>query len=199
MDETVLLGRDQQLHTVPQATWEQHLHQVPQHSQTRLSFMTDDHHRVRYWVVRELVARLAHVRLPAAVTREAVSADGVPCEQLTPKDGPADRVLLYLHGGGFVYGLTPPHLEMVAYLQCSPTVPYYCARLKHDCADKGVCDPDRALALGHDHRQVDLIRRRQTHNMESGFVGYRQARVRIGHGYLDSPRGAKGPGGDKGL
>ena len=27
-----------------------------------------------------------------------------------------DHVLLYLHGGGFVYGLTPQHLEMVAYL-----------------------------------------------------------------------------------
>jgi monoterpene epsilon-lactone hydrolase len=77
---------------------------------------------VSRWLLRQGMAR---VRLPAAVTREAVSADGgrtdepavgVPCEWLTPQDSRADQVLLYLHGGGFVYGLTPPHLEMVAYL-----------------------------------------------------------------------------------
>ena len=65
------------------------------------------------WLLRQGMAR---VRLAAAVTREAVSADGVSCERLTPKNSPADQVLLYLHGGGFVYGLTPLHLEMVAYL-----------------------------------------------------------------------------------
>ncbi|MBI5962839.1 MAG: alpha/beta hydrolase fold domain-containing protein [Chloroflexi bacterium] len=27
-----------------------------------------------------------------------------------------DQVLLYLHGGGFVFGLIPPHLQMGAYL-----------------------------------------------------------------------------------
>jgi acetyl esterase/lipase len=87
---------------------------------------------------------MARVRLPATVTREAVSVDdaplqaiagsaaaaraegggtddppagqGVPCEWLTPQNSPPDQVLLYLHGGGFVYGLTPQHLEMVAYL-----------------------------------------------------------------------------------
>ncbi len=68
---------------------------------------------VSRWLIRQGLAR---VRLAAAVAREAVSADGVPCEQLTPQNSPAGRVLLYLHGGGFVYGLTPPHLEMVAYL-----------------------------------------------------------------------------------
>lgn len=59
---------------------------------------------------------LAQVRLPAGVRRESVSADGVACEWVIPQDSPADQVLLYLHGGGFVYGLSPLHVEMLAYL-----------------------------------------------------------------------------------
>lgn len=59
---------------------------------------------------------LSRARLAEGVTRQAVMADGVPCEWLIPENSPPDQALLYLHGGGFVYGLTPPHLEMVAYL-----------------------------------------------------------------------------------
>jgi monoterpene epsilon-lactone hydrolase len=40
----------------------------------------------------------------------------VPCEWLIPHNSRLDRVVLYLHGGGFVFGLTPPHLSMGAYL-----------------------------------------------------------------------------------
>jgi hypothetical protein len=57
MEEKILLGRDQLILEIPQATWKQHLTQVPQHSQARLSFMTDAHHQVRYFVVREMVIR----------------------------------------------------------------------------------------------------------------------------------------------
>jgi monoterpene epsilon-lactone hydrolase len=59
---------------------------------------------------------MARARLGADVSREAISADGVPCEWIIPQDSLTDRVLLYLHGGGFVYGLTPPHLQMGAHL-----------------------------------------------------------------------------------
>lgn len=59
---------------------------------------------------------LKSVRLPPGVRREALIADGVACEWLIPDNSPSDRVLLYLHGGGFVFGLTAPHVEMVAYL-----------------------------------------------------------------------------------
>lgn len=59
---------------------------------------------------------LARVRLPTEVTRESVSADGVPCEWIIPQEGQTELVLLYLHGGGFVYELTPPHMTMLAYL-----------------------------------------------------------------------------------
>ena len=57
MSETVLLGRGRQILEIPRTTWEEHLAQVPQHSQARLSFMSEAHHQVRYFVVRELASR----------------------------------------------------------------------------------------------------------------------------------------------
>ena len=54
MSETVLLGQGRQITKLPRKTWEGHLSQVPQHSETRLVFMSEEHHRVRYFVVREL-------------------------------------------------------------------------------------------------------------------------------------------------
>ena len=57
MDSTILLGQDKQILEVSETMWKQHLSQVPQHSQTRLSFMTDTHHKIRYFVVKELAKR----------------------------------------------------------------------------------------------------------------------------------------------
>ncbi|MFN2224014.1 MAG: hypothetical protein ACK2UH_15775 [Candidatus Promineifilaceae bacterium] len=54
MSESVLLGRGKKLVPVPRAMWESHLADVPEHGRTRLAFMTEEHHRVRYFVVREL-------------------------------------------------------------------------------------------------------------------------------------------------
>ncbi len=54
MDETVLLGRGRQMIEIPQEKWEEHLLQVPHHRQTRLGFMSEEHHLVRYFAVREL-------------------------------------------------------------------------------------------------------------------------------------------------
>ena len=68
---------------------------------------------VAHWLLKQGIAR---VRLDADVIREAVTADGVPCEWIIPQNSPTDQVLLYLHGGGFVFGLTPPHLQMGACL-----------------------------------------------------------------------------------
>jgi epsilon-lactone hydrolase len=65
---------------------------------------------------RLLAQSLRRLRLNPGVTRKAVSANGVSCEWLIPQNSPADRVLLYLHGGGFVFGQTPLHLQMGAYL-----------------------------------------------------------------------------------
>ena len=75
-------------------------------------------------VSRWLIKRgLASVQLDDTVTCEAVSADGVPCEWIIPKTSSTDQVLLYLHGGGFVLGLTPPHLHMVTHLAKKMGIP----------------------------------------------------------------------------
>ena len=54
MSETVLLGRGRQVVELPRQTWEQHLAEAPQHGQARLRFMSEAHHQVRTFVVREL-------------------------------------------------------------------------------------------------------------------------------------------------
>jgi acetyl esterase/lipase len=63
-----------------------------------------------------LKSGLARTRLPADIMHQSLSADGVPCQWVIPQNSPPERVLLYLHGGGFVFGLTPPHLHMAARL-----------------------------------------------------------------------------------
>ena len=54
MEEKILLGQGQKVIVIAEATWKSHLAQVPQHSQSRLSFMTEAHHQIRYFVVKEL-------------------------------------------------------------------------------------------------------------------------------------------------
>jgi epsilon-lactone hydrolase len=65
------------------------------------------------WLLKQ---SMTHVQIGADVAQEAVSANGVPCDWIVPKDCLPDQVLLYLHGGGFVLGQTPLHLQMGAYL-----------------------------------------------------------------------------------
>lgn len=65
------------------------------------------------WVIEKSAAR---TKLADGVKRETVSADGVLCEWLKPENSSSDKVLLYLHGGGFIYGVTSLHLEMLASL-----------------------------------------------------------------------------------
>lgn len=57
MKETVLLGRDQKIFEIPEATWKQHLTQIPLHSQSRLNFMTEAHHQIRNFIVKEMANR----------------------------------------------------------------------------------------------------------------------------------------------
>ncbi|MEE9271311.1 MAG: hypothetical protein V3V49_13745 [Candidatus Krumholzibacteria bacterium] len=54
MDDSVLVGRGQDIRTISRQTWEGHLSKVPEHGRTRLSFMSDEHHLIRNFVVREL-------------------------------------------------------------------------------------------------------------------------------------------------
>jgi hypothetical protein len=55
MEEKIILVRNQELQEIPQATWKQHLAQLPQHSKERLNFMTEAHHQIRNFVVKELM------------------------------------------------------------------------------------------------------------------------------------------------
>jgi hypothetical protein len=54
MNEFVLMGRGDRIQSLPRAQWEGHLARVPQHAGSRLAFMSEAHHQVRYFAVREL-------------------------------------------------------------------------------------------------------------------------------------------------
>lgn len=47
------------------------------------------------------------------IAQRFITADGVACEWLIPLDSADERVLVYLHGGGFVFGWTDMHRRMV--------------------------------------------------------------------------------------
>jgi hypothetical protein len=54
MKDTILIGRREKIHEISAENLRKHLAGAQQHMQARLSFMTDDHHRVRNFAVREL-------------------------------------------------------------------------------------------------------------------------------------------------
>ena len=54
MGETILIGRGRQITSIPRAVWEAHLTEIPKHAGEKLAFMSEEHHRVRYFAVEEL-------------------------------------------------------------------------------------------------------------------------------------------------
>src|SRR5690242_874968 len=54
MKDSILVGRGEAITEIPAEKWRQHLSQAGQHSAATLNFMTDNHRRVRNFVVREL-------------------------------------------------------------------------------------------------------------------------------------------------
>jgi len=54
LTETILLGRGTEITTMPTSHWKAELSKVPERMKTRLSFMTRQHHQIRYFVVRNL-------------------------------------------------------------------------------------------------------------------------------------------------
>ncbi len=54
MSETISAGQGRQITKIPREEWEQGLSKIPQHSETELSFMSEEHHLVRNFAVREL-------------------------------------------------------------------------------------------------------------------------------------------------
>ncbi len=57
MPDEVSIGRGDAISSIPRAEWEQGLRSAPGHVAERLTFMTREHHRVRYFVVQELPRR----------------------------------------------------------------------------------------------------------------------------------------------
>jgi hypothetical protein len=54
LSNAILLGQGRQITEIPRKAWEKQLSQLSQHSKTRLGFMSEAHHLVRNFVVREL-------------------------------------------------------------------------------------------------------------------------------------------------
>jgi len=54
MIDKILLGRGREIIKLPADKWKEQFANVPSHVKARLDFMTEDHHLVRYFVVREL-------------------------------------------------------------------------------------------------------------------------------------------------
>ena len=54
MKENVLMGKGRKFIEIPRETWEQHIAQASQDFAKILSFMTEEHHLIRYFVVKEL-------------------------------------------------------------------------------------------------------------------------------------------------
>jgi hypothetical protein len=67
MTDTVLTGRGDTISSIPQTDWEQDLESAPEHISKRLAFMSNEHHLVRNYVVRELP------RLGRPITLDAIS------------------------------------------------------------------------------------------------------------------------------
>jgi len=91
MTDSVLLGRGDALHRIPQATWEQELRSAPEGIAKRLAFMEPDHHAVRNFVVRELP------RLGGPISLAAISeALGIPPERTATIVDDLERNLFFL-------------------------------------------------------------------------------------------------------
>ena len=69
MESNVLLVRNNKITLVPRQTWQAHIAEIPEHASERLAFMSDDHHRIRNFVVRELP------RFSCPITPQEISSE----------------------------------------------------------------------------------------------------------------------------
>ena len=54
MIEQILIGKGDKLEELPRTEWEAMVRATPEHAQSRLAFMTQDHHQVRNMAVLDL-------------------------------------------------------------------------------------------------------------------------------------------------
>jgi len=91
MNEMILLGQGRQMIEIPRQKWEEHLEQVPQHSEIRLGFASQEHHRVRYFAVRELP------RIGEPIQPELISLElGLSLERVSSILDELERNLFFL-------------------------------------------------------------------------------------------------------
>ena len=79
MEERVLLGRARQILEIPLETWKQDLAGIPQHGQERLKFMTETHHQIRNFIVKEMLIQQKPIE-PAFISKKlGIPLDRVNC------------------------------------------------------------------------------------------------------------------------
>ncbi len=91
MEASILLGRAQEILAVPPDAWRQDLIQISQHGQSRLDFMTDTHHQIRYFVVQELAHRQKPIE-PGLISHEL----NIPLDQVNAILDQLERRLFFL-------------------------------------------------------------------------------------------------------
>jgi len=57
-----------------------------------------------------------HLRLPGGAKAQPLTVSGVPAEWITAPDSQPERVMLYIHGGGWVVGSISSHRHLIARL-----------------------------------------------------------------------------------
>lgn len=83
-----------------------------------VAFMKATNERIIHLDAATQRAEMEALSLPSSalkrVRREPVDAGGIPAEWFIPRDGPSDTVVLYLHGGAYIYGSTRTHGDLIA-------------------------------------------------------------------------------------
>lgn len=85
-----------------------------------VAFMKATHERLIHLDAATQRAEMELLAVPSPalrrVQREPVEAGGVPSEWLLPREGASEDVVLYLHGGAFIYGSTRTHGDLISRL-----------------------------------------------------------------------------------
>jgi hypothetical protein len=90
-EDTILIGRGTGLSRIPRSSWEEGLLSAPQRIQARLAFMSEDHHSVRNYAVRELPRACAPIS-PATLSE----ALGIPLSRTLDVLEDLERHLFFL-------------------------------------------------------------------------------------------------------
>lgn len=91
MEESVLLGRARRIIEIPFESWKQDLAGIPQHGQARLKFMTETHHQIRNFVVKEMLIQQKPIE-PQFISKKL----SVPLDRVNYLLGELEQKLFFL-------------------------------------------------------------------------------------------------------